>query len=234
MERFSPDVPAGLWEKIETGLVSGKVREEGKTIRLRAKSSWWAAAAVVLTVGLMSYWFTRPAETIYLHGKTAAVKDTAAVLHAAGKEGHNPTDTSASRMVSVETVAARKTNRPGSRRGMPPTLETPDKIPSPEPVLMALPLPAPPKNDPKSIPVPDSVEMRIVEVPDLQPPVVLEDVEEEMLASTAQTNPLGVSRLLNFLVGAVDTREEKAVTFSSDSEGSLKIEFNLARNRKRK
>src|SRR5690606_29438940 len=74
-------------------------------------------------------------------------------------------------------------------------------------------------------------------VPDIQPQVALEDEEETLsAASEAGKQPFGVSNILNYVVGAVDQREEKLVTFSNDGEGSLKLDFNfsLAKNKNKR
>lgn len=43
---------------------------------------------------------------------------------------------------------------------------------------------------------------------------------------------LSMSNLLNFVVSKVDKREEKFIKFSNDPEGSIRIDFNLASNKK--
>lgn len=47
----------------------------------------------------------------------------------------------------------------------------------------------------------------------------------------AGENGFGVSRLLNLVVGQMDRRSEKFVSFSHDEEGSLKVDFNLAQTK---
>lgn len=237
MERFSPGIPTGLWEKIEAGL-DDSTGGEKKPVELRAKfSSWWGAAAAVLLVGLLSYWLTRPVDVIYLRGKTVVVDDTAVISGAGSYERRAQGDTPTDLTVSADVPHDGEMARQAPRGNLPPTLNVREEVYPAKPVEIqdsitpVLPMDAP--DTPVSIPIPAAVETRIADVPDLQPPIVSEDAADEMLASGPPSNPLGVSRLLNFLVGTLDTREEKAVTFSSDNEGSLKIEFNLARNRKR-
>src|SRR3546814_20753313 len=97
------------------------------------------------------------------------------------------------------------------------------------------------KNDKSVVPPPTdqpvSRESIASTVPVIQPPVVLEDEEETLLAAAGESKqPFGVSNILNYVVGAVDQRDEKLVTFSNDGEGSLKLDFNfsLAKNKKKR
>src|SRR5690606_33105912 len=83
----------------------------------------------------------------------------------------------------------------------------------------------------------ESAAIEIAGVPAIEPLLVLEDEEETMLASTEATRQaFGLSNILNYVVGTVDQRDEKLVTFSNDEEGSLKLDFNfgLAKNKKKK
>jgi len=109
------------------------------------------------------------------------------------------------------------------------------------PALTAGPVTSETQHEPMAQPVPPVSEMtmELAGVPDIQRPVPLEDEAEVLLASadpeSTGKSPFGISKLLNYVVGAVDQREEKIVTFSTNEEGILKMDFNLglARNRKK-
>ena len=77
MKNFTPDVSAGLWDKIEAGLARKTPDEAAMPVRRRTMPvAWRWAAAAVLLVGVLSYWASRPVPVIYLQGKTAAPMET--------------------------------------------------------------------------------------------------------------------------------------------------------------
>ncbi len=238
MKNFTPDVSAGLWDKIEAGLARKTPDEAAMPVRRRTVSvAWRWAAAAVLLVGVLSYWASRPVPVIYLQGKTAAPMAETHAQPAGPVAASRPAGETASVMPG-RTRTARALPRKVRSEPIPAATAPIQEVLPSEPAVKQTPaVQLPPAATPPSLratPETGSSGSDIAEVPDLQPPVVLDDTAAEMLASAPRSNPFGVSQLLNFVVGTVDRREEKAVLFSSDSEGSIKIEFNLARNRSRK
>lgn len=238
MKNFTPDVSAGLWDKIEAGLARQTPDRAAMSVRRRTVPvAWRWAAAAALLVGVLSYWASRPVPVIYLQGQAAAPVAETDTQPAGPVTASRPTRPAASGMPG-RTPIARATPRKTRSEPIPAVaVPIPEAVTS-EPVVKqmstARPSPVAAPSSPRATPEAGSSGSDTSGVPDVQPPVVLDDTAAEMLASTPRSNPFGVSQLLNFVVGTVDRREEKAVQFSSDSEGSIKIEFNLARNRRKK
>lgn len=239
MAHFTPDVSAGLWAKIEAGLPDGTHGAAAQLAGPRRKPSrWWWAAAAVLAVSLLSYWFTRPVDVIYLQGKTTTPEAVSPPQTTGRDNTAQPAMETGDTTPGPVRTAQEIPQETAPVRAMPATAEPVREAPPAAlavrqpPVVIETASVAPVVPDERA--VADTVAIRLAEVPEVQPPVVPYDTATEMLASTAPSKPFGVSRLLNFVIGTVDRREEKAVTFSSDSEGSLKVEFNLAGNRSRK
>lgn len=75
---------------------------------------------------------------------------------------------------------------------------------------------------------------------DTHPIVIVEELntslpgaEEATIEADRKMQPeSGVSRLLNLMIAQIDRRSEKLISFSSDDEGSIKIDLNLAHNRR--
>lgn len=236
---FTPDAPADLWHKIEARLAAHTRGDDTMAAPRRPRrkpSGWWMAAAAVLIVTALAFWFSRPAEVIYLQGK-ATKPDGVPVVQPAPQPAEAPPADAAPNTTPLSASAAParapKADQPlveasdgGPVRafvtGHP---ETDRQLPAADREIEAIP------------PVADTLKTYLVEVPEVQPPVMLDDMEDVMLADAASPeNTFGAGRLLNWVVGAVDQRTEKAVTFSNDREGSLKVDFNfnLARNRKKR
>jgi len=234
---FTPDVPEGLWGKIAARL---DVDADGKsTFEVLPKSKtvpgWWLAAAAALVILALGFWINRPVEVIYLQGNT---------------------ETADGQLFERPAHIPSLPREDSSNEGTPlVAVKVPDPRPKPQrsaPIKRASAVKAPvsakhvpdrhvavslrnPKGGSVQPPT-DTLKTYIVQVPSVDPPVVLDDIEEEMLATAPPSDSFGAGQLLNWVVGAVDQRAEKAVTFASDGEGSLRIDFNfgLAKNRKKK
>jgi len=251
-EDFSPGVPTGLWDKIASQL---DAQEQRHTVPMNVKQrrfpTWWTAvAAALLIVCGVTYWYNRPITTTYLQGHVAPditpVEPTAVVIETAeptplpvpldverlkrvfAKKNRKAASNSPQRSALEEQVAKRPTESSEF-----PQLAANDEVPPAKRIVEKAEVAA---GEPPIV-QPSVMEEALAGVPDIQPLVTLEDEDETMLASTAPAKqPFGLSNILNYVVGTVDQREEKLVTFSNDDEGSLKLDFNfsLAKNKKKK
>ncbi|MGK6352473.1 hypothetical protein [Parapedobacter sp. DT-150] len=250
LEDFNPKVPVDLWDKIASQLEAQAGGEESAVVTIRKKrlSTWWmSVAAALLVVCGVTYWYSRPVEVTYLQGRTTAREEMPDNPTIDQEEAHTPAPEpldveglkrvfSKKRRKAADAPAQQNTlaHNPSvtpARRPPVPTLAANDQRATGD-VEKAETLAADSAVDPAMAP-----QEALASVPDVQPLVTLEEEEETLLASTeAKKQPFGVSNILNYVVGAVDPREEKLVTFTNDDEGSLKLDFNfsLAKNRKKK
>lgn len=247
-ENFRPEVPSGLWDKI-----ASKLDEQEQSsivpIKQRRFPTWWiTVAATVLMVCGIVYWYNRPVEVTYLQnpvvheeeaGTPAVEEPTPAQVPSV-----EPLDIDrlkqlfAKRNRKVENETRQETqiagtqhvNRPVEATNNQPAIT--EAVPPTSVLANNTELITPPSMDRTA-----TGEEIAATVPDIQPPVVLEEEEDVLLAATEEPKqPFGISNILNYVVGTVDQRDEKLVTFSNDSEGSLKLDFNfgLARNKKKR
>ncbi|SFC02126.1 hypothetical protein SAMN05421747_103125 [Parapedobacter composti] len=247
---FTPEVPPGLWGKIAEQL--GEEKQQPLRGKKRRISTWWMAVAATLVVVCgLTYWFNRPVEVTYLHGGAALPEmegpKPAPVSEPEKEISPAPEPLDAER---VKRLFAKRTDKAGNRlakitaantdegtaaRGVAVTASAGSGSAKEEEIL---PVEQPAGRSARLEEAAVALEEPVLAgVPDIQPPVVLDDVEDTMLAVAPSEKPsFGVSSILNYVVGAVDQREEKLVTFSNDEEGSLKLDFNfsLARNKKKK
>ncbi|MFC3200146.1 hypothetical protein ACFOET_21170 [Parapedobacter deserti] len=252
---FKPEISAGLWDKIATQLDARDKRNLAPMKGGRRFPAWWTTvAASILIVCGITYWYNRPVKVTYLHGRAAVEGESTApspvdlpIQDAA--PAAEPLDIE--RLKRVFAKKDRKTD--GNAPLRPTTAETAEQSievktsgllaannePAP-PVKLVKTAEAEAARLPEQQVLPEKLpllEETLVNVPDIQPLVAVEGEEETMLASATQIKqPFGVSIILNYVVGAVDQREEKLITFSNDDEGSLKLDFNfnIAKTKKRK
>ena len=247
---FHPEVPSGLWGKIAATLDEQERNGIVPIKQRRRLPTWWiSVAASVLVVCGIVYWYYRPAAVTYLQKPVVHTEETVPPV----EEGPTPTPATA-----VEPLDIDRLKRLFAKRGRKSTSNPKPEIHVDEALSAALavattnnqpatveptptPTPAGVEDEAFVTPLPTgqpAVEQAVAAtIPDIQPPVVSEDEEETLLAATeAPKQPFGVSNILNYVVGAVDQREEKLVTFSSDDEGSLTLDFNfsLAKNKKKR
>lgn len=255
-DNFRPEVPGNLWDNIASALD----KQEQKPAMVvpvkqrRTPTRWLSVAAALLVVCGTVYWYNRPVAVTYLQRPTAQANGTAAspVVEAAAKEEKTSSAGTAAEQ-EVEPIdmdrlkrlfAKRSRNTENRHRtelseaGMQSTAqltgtygEAPltDETANPsvaEPLLARNGQPAE---------QPAVAETVVVTVPEAAPPAAAVEMPAETLLATTDKpkKPFGVSSLLNYVVDAVDRRDEKLVTFSDDGEGSLKLDFNfgLAKNR---
>ena len=238
-EGFRPDAPAGLWEKIAAEL------DEQHPRRRRVPTWWMAVAATIVVVSGIVYWQNRPVSVTYLHAQAEepvipAQKATGAVASAA------PVDTAElpAEPLDLEKLrhvfAKRERNISDKKR-----LRVQEPVEQSAEVLGSAASPQLASHETEVAPADRSlrpgdtlkkVNTAITAVPPIEPPVVLEEEETMLASSDPAKQPFGVSSILNYVVGTVDQRDEKLVTFSNDEEGSLKLDFNfsLARNKKKR
>ncbi|MFB2118062.1 hypothetical protein [Parapedobacter sp. 2B3] len=249
-ESFRPGVPSGLWDKIASKLDE---QEQSNIVPIKQQRRfpirWISVAASVLVVCGFVYWYNRPVEVTYLqnpvaqeeeadapaieepaHEPAAAVEplDMDRLKQLFAKRNRTPKNESKQEIQMAETPPA---NRPAEAADSQPVIT--EETASPTQVFA--------KNNEQATPPsanqPVSEEAIAATVPDIQPPVIMEEEEETLLAAVeASKQPFGVSNILNYVVGAVDQRDEKLITFSNDGEGSLKLDFNfsLAKNKKKR
>lgn len=253
-ENFRPDAPTELWDKIASKLDE---QEQSNIVPIKQQRRfpirWISVAASILVVCGMIYWFNRPVVVTYLQNPVTHVEEAEipAVEELKPEPApmvepldidrlkqpsarQRPNNKNQPKVNPAETLQASETQQ-ASR-----SAETTDNQRLiTEGTLSATHALA--KNDElitlPSAGRPISEEAIVATVPDIQPPVVLEEEEETLLAAAeASKQPFGVSNILNYVVGAVDQRDEKLVTFSNDGEGSLKLDFNfsLAKNKKKR
>lgn len=249
-ENFRPEVPNGLWDKIASKLDEQEQHNVVPIKQRRRFPTWWlaTAASVLLVCGIV-YWYNRPVTVTYLQSPVAHVQEVAAPVVEEPKPQPvpevNPLDVDRLKQLfskgnrgpknqkhqEMQIARATPADKPTESVDNQPVI-TEEAI-SPTQVLA--------KNEEPAMPItanrPAIGEAVAATVPDIQPPVVLEEAEETLLAATEESKqPFGVSNILNYVVGAVDQRDEKLVTFSNDGEGSLKLDFNfsLAKNKKKR
>ncbi len=248
-EGFRPEVPAGLWDKIATRLEPSDERVVAMIPKRRRFARRWLSVAALLLMGIgVAYWYNRPVAVTYLQGAQETLALAPAEPMQADTADQEPipdpvpldverlkrlfakkhrTATAETGAAPVRTVESAADNRDAnlriadndSRQQVPVSQEAKAEL-RPSPLPDASPQP----------------EEALARVPDIEP-LIPEEEEESLLAAVHGEKPaFGISTILNYVVGTVDQREEKLVTFSNDSEGSLKLDFNfgLAKNRKKK
>ncbi len=253
-ESFTPEVSTDLWGKIEAQLDAGA---QDKVVpmagRRKGLPAWLKAAAAVLVImGGVAYWYSRPVEVTYLHGPAIVQEDEQEVRTIVDENEQPPVEVAEPLDVErLKRLFAKKERRNDGATPAPAEEEQAAEERAPEaeePVLQwaAVGEKQAPVDEPvAALPEDTSIEKMetavgleeaLAKIPDVQPLVVLDDEEETMLASADGKQAFGLSNILNYVVGTVDQREEKLVTFSNDNEGSLKLDFNfgLAKNKKKK
>lgn len=246
---FRPKVPNDLWDKIASKLDE---QEQGTAVpikqRLRFPSWWISIAAGVLMVCGIVYWYNRPVMVTYLQNPVVHAEEDMPVVEEPAPEptpAVEPLDIDRLKQLFAKRNRQAKNENEAEmqvakKQQVDRSTETTDNqlliAEEAVPTTQAL-----AKNDEPHVSPPAGRPIReeaiAATVPDIQPPVVLEEEEETLLATTEESKqPFGVSNILNYVVGAVDQRDEKLVTFSNDSEGSLKLDFNfsLAKNKKKR
>ncbi|MEC3880713.1 hypothetical protein [Parapedobacter sp. 10938] len=249
-DNFHPEVPNGLWDKIASKLDE---QEQGGIIPVKRHGrfpTWWisVAASVLLVCGIV-YWYNRPVAVTYLQSPMAHVEETEVLVveePAVPAPTVEPLDIDRlKRLFAKRNRAPKNENKPETLETKTPSIERPaetsggtititEETPTSTHALAK-------NGEPAAIPSAEqqslTEEAVAATVPDIQPPVMLEEEEETLLAAAeASKQPFGVSSILNYVVGAVDQRDEKLVTFSNDGEGSLKLDFNfsLAKSKKKR
>lgn len=249
-EGFKPEVPTGLWDKIATQLDAGEHRGvvpmNGKRRRF---PTWWMSVAALLLLGVgIAYWYNRPVAVTYLQPAVATVVPTPAQpIHKDQPDETPVPDPIPLDVERLKRLFVKKARKESIAAVTPPAQDTGSAAETDEANRrIAENRPRPAVRDREvSVAVPtigQPVETpslpgeALAHVPNIEP-LIPADEEETLLASAHGTKAtFGISTILNYVVGTVDQREEKLVTFSNDSEGSLKLDFNfgLAKNKKKK
>lgn len=244
-ESFRPDVSSGIWEKISAEL---DARDEdivpARSARMRYRT-WLMGAAAVLILGMFALWLYQPTDPIYLQGPTVLVANTETTEQHVVEEQSavvevikEPLNLAPIRALFAEKGRLKLANvDAGIHDG---ALASHDKgavaqvdverfilqeeldeaYSLPEEVI-ELPLVA---NEVKK-PLDNSLLPEVYGY--VLGPEGIESVPEVDM-ERQEGNAFGVSNILNLVVGSVDQRDEKLVTFSHDDEGLIKIDFNRA------
>ena len=253
-DSFRPEVPGNLWDNIAS-VLDKQEQKQAPAVPIkqrRTSTRWISVAAALLVVCGTVYWYNRPVAVTYLQGTTAQATatvseppgETAAAEATPGQEA-TAADPEVERLdigrlkqlfakrnrntenrhrPELPAAAIQGTGQPAGTYG-----ETPLTDEAATPAVAETPLA-------RNV-QPAMTEAVAVTVPEATPPPVATEMPAEtetLLTATGKPKkPFGVSNLLNYVVNAVDRRDEKLVTFSDDGEGSLKLDFNfgMARNR---
>ena len=256
-DHFRPDVPGGLWEKIATELDN---REQAVVVPMkvvrRRPARWLSAAAAVLVVCSAIYWYNRPVAVTYLQGTAAQANGAVAPTEEMTLE-NTPVQETTVAAPEIEPLdidrlkqlfTRRKREGINKHQSEGPAIET---QPTGQPAGTTI-GPSPTAED--FAPISQALAKTDIDIttptihttdeamvaatmPVVEPPVAPESAGEAETLLAAGDKPkqaFGVSSLLNYVVGAVDQREEKLISFSDDGEGSLKLDFNfsLAKNKR--
>lgn len=244
---FKPNVPAGLWDRIATQLDAQQSHPVIPLKKRRFTTRWMSVAAAILMVCGMVYWYNRPIPVTYLQGRVATHEEVASDPDGIDVTAKAPTPEPIPEVEPLDIAQLKRVFTKKNRQRTITTAVQPKNLPAESTEIQQLTAheTASPKDTPtapihaaETQPTEQAFPAEAVAaVPDIQPLVVLEEEEETLLAAeNTGRQPFGISNILNYVVGTVDQREEKLVTFSNDDEGSLKLDFNfgLAKNRKKK
>jgi len=226
-DNFEVHPSADLWSKIESEL------EDKKPVKKLVPFRWMAAASVVLIAG-MAFYFSRPIKTIQLHGKADQLVKTEgkAQTESDGQTIAEESTTGAVQGKSAEqfarsagqsTVKVRQTEKQSQ------PVQNIDEVKKPvnnEPVL-AQTLIQQPKQEQKLPEVSKQNQVESVEKPvyaaadtETEPAAYSDDAQQKKRIRT-------VGDLVNFVVAKVDKREDKLIEFSNNDEGSKVSGINL-------
>lgn len=248
-EDFTPEVPSGLWDGIAARLDEQVESDAPKVLPITPKkkggATWWSIAAAVVLLVSAAVWLSRPSEVIYLQGSPKLVSEISEVPAENIEEVKEEVVREPLNLAPIKSFfASRKRNEVAKDLLLEDSNDMEQEID--ETALFAQSEPEPKVKDPSTetvlfdehtIPAEDDSSHYVQAVPELKPLIVLEEEEETMYAKAPDEKAgFGVSNILNMVVDQVDAREDKLIRFSSDSEGSLKVDFNfgLAKTRKKR
>lgn len=251
LEGYRPEVPAGLWDSIQTELDQRMPvtpsAEQVNTIAPPSTSgikriNWanWSIAAAVLVFVSVALLYNRDQDTLYLRNDmplqvteapTSAVLDKAAIADTEledAKEGLKELNRLLGRMVEPRE---QKAHLAEMQHVVIQEIHQQNTLHEPAPNPLTL----------QETQVVQS-DLTLLATADLKPQLQQAEMVEQPLIVEQATQPsiahdqdkkegFGVSRILNLVVAQVDKRSEKFVSFSDDEEGNLKIDFNLAQHR---
>lgn len=253
-ESYQPEPSAGLWDKIATRLDAAS-DGDGALVSLPSKPKrqsawWWSAAAGILLLGAFAWWQYQPVEVMYLRGnpRVTASSDASETLEnppLQTREANSRAEVSDRPVSTVTRVAERSHSKLIAHTPSPPA----DVFVSNESVVnetttnpsgiqeVAVIPPAGAELGAELLidtthhasPLSQGVYASAVDAVVIPVELGLESTEQRPVE-----RGFGVSSLLNMVVGSVDPREEKLITFSDDDEGLIKMAVNLGRNRVRR
>jgi len=225
VEGFQPKVPAQVWDKIEAELDNG---ENVRAIKERKISTFpWkrmAAALVVLTSGV--WWYARqPEEVVYLHGKpkTAELALSASPQSVEREEEIAKTRPKEMEQKTIQLAVDKKPKQfrrveEGPRQMvLTSSLDHPASQPVPGRTVL---------KEEVYHPMVETLEMESNKLSLVQQSVI--PLAQASGETVRRKKELGVSDLLNYMVGAVDKENKKIVRFSHDEEGTLSVAVDLA------
>lgn len=245
LEGLNPTVSGGLWAKIEAGLAEEPAGHLTGRARKKQAFRWISIAASLMIVGF-AWWMYQPTAVIYLRTETAVPVTLTTTGHQTAINAGNPAIAQVISPVSEKhsgPAIGQKAPAQQKRRDFQATDNTREQQAAPvaeKRVIMLLeetevPHAAIYQQFPK---VPVQAEISLANKPLAKQhlenvPLLLastssvadQERPEDQPQQMPDRRPFGVSSILNFVVGAVDNRENKIITFTEDSEGSLNIDF---------
>lgn len=252
LEGYHPEVPAGLWDKIQSELDQHPVDTPVSTQAIPAPAvqssktktnRWinWSIAAAILIFMSIALLYNRDQETVYLRNDQA--------IQLANADAPWPADESNSLLAENSkpedaNEGLKEFNRFLARMIEPRKQKTsPTK---PEEIALNEAQHTIPESDLEPIefqalqPINSALSVAAITESEFQPLATdltqqysqaEQPTPSESDKSSGRKEGFGVSRILNLVVAQVDKRSEKFVSFSDDEEGNLKIDFNLAQHR---
>ncbi|GAA4798952.1 hypothetical protein GCM10023231_29630 [Olivibacter ginsenosidimutans] len=222
---YEPEVPAHLW-----GNIADKLNDH-QVIPLKKKSTkflWLkVAAAISAVIGMSLFYRNQPREIIYLR----AAKTAENMPRQAVEVKHPPMET-------VQTLVGNQqekvVGRPVTKARVRPVRSTEQAYPIVVTTVMHNAI-----NDEVKQTAIVAVEQKPTMVtPDVQQMVRAElgvaqevnlpaHVKTEMQEAPKGKKPFGMGNLLNAVISSVDQGEERIISFTNDSEGTIKVAVNL-------
>lgn len=254
-DSYRPDASPGLWDKIVARLDEQAGTEKPVATMPPSRKlhgGWWKSAAAILLLGILAWWLYRPAEVVYLQSRAPRLaqdvteetpKATAPVAPVQSEVASEPLN-----LTPIRALFAKRARREPSREALGQGLAEPlqgeelvavapdspsdmQTASATEPVIADQ--PTTPSEADTQLPIVES-QLREDNANVAELPVVLADLGAETVAEPPVEKAFGVSSILNIVVGSVDPRDEKLVTFSDDEEGLIKMAFNLGRGKSRR
>lgn len=245
-EGFRPDASPGLWDKISAELDTNEAPVKPLKTKKKRHTGWWMSAAAVLLLGMFAFWLYRPVDVVYLQSTAAtgeaSDRDETEAMQA--ELGNMMPDEEVREPLNLEPIRALFAGR--TRRNPLGQSHTHER-PMMEDETLIAPADTSFQEAVVELATIQPIELSKPVVADIEKPALTEEaalpevygyiIEPEAdygdIASAPANEPadrkgFGVSSILNIVMGSVDPRDEKLITFSNDEEGSIRVDFNRA------